>query len=106
MTDHIKSGAELLLKAADLLEEQGWCRGNYRNSAGHHCAVGALKEAAYRIGRPMSTFDVAFSAAERALTGDDAEVYVNLISWNDQLRDKRYVTRLFRRAARQLQAAR
>lgn len=37
--------AELLEKAAEILETDGWCQYSYANSAGEHCALGAMIKA-------------------------------------------------------------
>lgn len=38
---------KILLRAADILDETGWCRGKYTNAKGAHCAVGAIMQAVY-----------------------------------------------------------
>ena len=44
-TPALDEASRLLLKAAALLEEHGWCQ-HERSNAGRHCVLGALDEAA------------------------------------------------------------
>jgi hypothetical protein len=37
---------QVLTRAADLLEERGWCQGELTNDQGQHCALGAIVEVA------------------------------------------------------------
>ena len=41
-----QESAEILERAAELLETRGWCRDTYSNEAGQHCAMGALSTVA------------------------------------------------------------
>ena len=43
MTDYPTDPADILEQAADLLETNGWCRGDFEDNAGRHCAVGAIR---------------------------------------------------------------
>lgn len=109
--------AEILEKAADLLETKGWCTGHLwiRNgvdpysdtgttprNADRFCAVGALCAVA-----PVRTDDVLPDLAAqiqydyRDPSGARAE-YLGVADFNDSQKDKRKVIRLMRRTARNL----
>lgn len=46
--------AEMYRKAADLLRRDGWCKGEYINSAGKRCMYGAMIDAGVnRVGHPV-----------------------------------------------------
>lgn len=36
---------EILNDAADILERDGWCQGEFHSAEGAHCALGAISEA-------------------------------------------------------------
>jgi hypothetical protein len=38
--------AKLLLKSAEMIEDRGWCQGNFEDKQGRMCLMGALKAAA------------------------------------------------------------
>ena len=41
----LDEASKLLLKAADLIEERGWCQNTYTSPKGRLCILGALKTA-------------------------------------------------------------
>jgi hypothetical protein len=41
-----KTWRDILLKAADIIEEGGWCQHSYHVDDGRHCAMGAMNPAA------------------------------------------------------------
>lgn len=95
--------AEILDRAADVLEERGWCR-NALERNGRVCALAAINVAAY--GDPR----VCARAVDRSVNSSSAAAACLALehavgwppSWNDVQRDRRNVVRLFRRVARKL----
>ncbi len=90
---------EVLERAADILEQNGWCRRSYEDSRGHHCVLGAIGVARY--GNAYIAFDSPeHQFLKHALVADYGKSGV--IAWNDAQRDGRKVVRFIRRAARKL----
>jgi len=69
------TGEELLARAADLLEREGWCQGVLRTREGHHCMLGALEEVG--LGCAEVLFDQVIPAITAELGGE------NLVRYND-----------------------
>jgi len=86
------SAADVLNKAADLLEQYGWCQGAYMDSAGRMCASQALTQAepsAYRRHEARKVL--------REVIGVD---FLNIPAWNDHpRRTAEQVIATFRAAA-------
>lgn len=77
--------ADILEKAAEVLETRGWCQGTYHNPAGRVCAVGAVRTAVWGapllrdLEREVSTKDyVKVNEALMVLAED-----IGLQNWND-----------------------
>lgn len=89
--------ADTLERAAILLEQKGWCRGQYKDGD-RHCALGAIEA----VTRTYEGEAAAISAlgAELALKYGPSDD--NVAIWNDSQSDKRKVTRAMRRAARHI----
>jgi len=68
---HKLDDKDILLRAAEILEERGWCQGHYRHG-GAFCAMGAIKEAA-----PLN------SEAMNALDALSRRVEPHVAAWND-----------------------
>lgn len=89
------STADILERAAEILDERGWCRGVLENPQGV----------------PANPYD--FPPGIRALATDAADWvedtlgldWRRLASWNDRQRDKRTVQRALRRAAQKCREA-
>lgn len=96
-----KTTSGVLLGAAKILEEKGWCRGQYRSGDGHYCVLGALKKAKGVKGDQYVLPEV------QALMGELGyhTSYPNsmLIDWNDGQKSKWPVIRVLRAAAAGLQ---
>jgi hypothetical protein len=101
--------AEILEKAADIIDTDGWTRGNLRRGE-RRCAVGAISKAAGIDGQYPSSQTPAAWGAVKAL-GDVvspnrshyAEVVDRVTSWNDaRARTAKEVSRKLREAAARL----
>lgn len=108
------TASEALDAAADLIEQNGWCRGRYtrrRNGVACFCAEGALRAAlGGQIGsaeivdyppdeKNRRTYYSALHLLFREL-GFSASVSGGVAGWNDAQHDKRKVVRALRRTAR------
>lgn len=102
--------AEVLDKAADVLEAAGWCRRSYVDAHGRHCALGAIYTAApdavvidgmgAQLPKDGATQE-AVAALAREVSPDHGSLpHVAVFEWNDSQRDRRKVVRTLRRAAR------
>ena len=105
--------AVLLRKAADLIEERGWCRGQYEDVAGRVCATGALVcaelnigagDLGQQIGLLCGTASAAYRTARYAVM-DRLPDQTSIVGWNDnRLRTAQDVVRVFRDTADELEA--
>lgn len=100
-----------LERAADILDTEGWCRGQAHNEkTGHRCALGALSAATHTTSLyRRSEEDLWYTARgllAEAITDDlgGASDGGIITAWNDAQTDKRVITRRLRRVARQLRA--
>jgi len=89
---------KLLLKAAEVLERDGWIRHAY-HAEGAHCAVGALQVARRELNIPVGS-----DAKKLAYTNFRRTIYGRLIGsiphWNDaEWRTKDDVINAFKEAA-------
>lgn len=91
--------SEVLFKAIEVLDKRGWCRGDLEVD-GRVCALGAINVVV--DGVPDTECNVGCSCVGcRAQTAVESLVGVPLDKYNDNVaRDKRYIQRKFRRAAR------
>ena len=79
----------ILLRAARILEHDGWCRNEFSNSRGHHCAMGAIRVAAYRL-LPKISFNLRVRSIQKCVFALAEEVQPGwtdpqdaIINWND-----------------------
>lgn len=72
---------KLLLKAADLIESQGWCKNYIGTTTGSVCIEGALNVAA---GKDPSAIFRYGSVPERALMRINSALGVRAYQWNDE----------------------
>jgi len=87
---------EALAKAADLLEQDGWCQGVLIDHYGRRCLLGAIEAA-----RLEDTSDALFSPICNAIQAELGGA--NPISWNDTPgRTQEEVVTLLRNAKRWL----
>ena len=99
--------ADILEKAALILERDGWCRGRFeKRPGGPVCAVGAIRRAASGDALCHVPGVGAVNVFATFLVKDAAYRWgLGLVQcWNDDQRDKRKVVRALRRAARSWRA--
>lgn len=98
---------KILLDAADVIEQQGWCQGRIKAHDGRVCALGAVAST-LTDGKPHRVNDVRFARAgvrlSRTIYGkipeDDFDAAFLVARWNDdRLRTKEQVVAMMRRAA-------
>lgn len=106
-----ESVASHIEAAADLIDTKGWCTGAFSRGE-RHCALGALGDVP-GAGRTLSSIEVWGSSPDKAmlaswaLEGQTQADYGTFVAdFNDAQRDKRKVTRMMRRAARNLRKSR
>jgi hypothetical protein len=96
--------ADHLDSAADLLEDNGWCRGSYSTGTGAKCAVGAIFKAADGLGEiQRQCFDLVAQdpLVKNGQEGRGLSAESEIVEFNDRkAKNKRQVVALFRRAAR------
>jgi hypothetical protein len=106
MTTTIPTPAQLLNRAADILDERGWFQGNYVGATGCVCALGARHLAVTELdGNPTratfatgAEFETALDRIYGALQTDSTD---GIADWNDaEGRTKEEVQELLRRAAK------
>lgn len=68
---------EVLLKAAEIIEERGWCQGSYNKETGEVCAKGGLRKA---VGWPHQDGEGYYGALDALYTLIGAGT---ILSWND-----------------------
>lgn len=87
----------VLLRAADVIEECGWCQGAYSMMDGRVCAIGAIK-VAIGLSPDDDEEDTAFVIARRAMSDALGVQFVH--EWNDdEKRTKEEVTAKLRAVA-------
>jgi hypothetical protein len=99
---------EVLLRAADLIEERGHCHGRYQDKSGRLCASGAMRLAALGSAEAQAPGGTdadadTFYAAYRLLTTSIPERggrRPSVVNWSDTS-TKRQVVRVLRAAAEQ-----
>lgn len=76
--------AAVLREAAAILERDGHCKGELFNSAGEHCAMGALNEAQERLGGFDFSHTILQAVTEHAgITTPSLTGLHPLAAWND-----------------------
>lgn len=94
---------DALVRAADLLERDGWHRGSLRDSKGRRDVLAALEDATEELGPLFLAQDKL--ATELGLPDpDELATEARLARWNDGMEDRRAVVRAMRRTARKLGA--
>lgn len=68
-------------RAADLIDQHGWCRGQYEDHRGHLCALGAIRRAIWGEDHNFGVCDV--TPPHQAMI--DYLCQRNLPNWNDKL---------------------
>lgn len=90
--------SDVLFKAADIIEETGWCRGMNVDEKGRHCIQGGILDALVEV-RGITRIKL----KNDALAALSDELGSDVLYWNDYgAKKKRYVLRLMRRVARKL----
>jgi hypothetical protein len=100
----LKPWQEVLLKAADIIEQKGWTQGEFQKS-GRHCAVGAINMATG--GTPLSARqpEIAYQATHMLLkflneTTLEGSRIGSVMSWNDSYaKTRKEILKAFRGAA-------
>lgn len=107
MTDHEQMATEFEA-AADILDANGWCQGEYQ-SGESHCAIGALSQAIYGNSLQMtlpSHRDLIMADVLASFVSDDRPIHASIgriMLFNDDSdRTQGEVTDLFRTAAKEL----
>lgn len=107
--------ADVLDRAADLLEERGWTRYTLESDTGCLCAVGAINVAWF--GKPRGSVvsgvwecgsiqEQAISALVTEVSPYAIEPRYGVMDWNDEFaKNKRQVVATMRRVAKKLRAA-
>ena len=95
------TAAEVLRRAADIIEERGWTRGVYERH-GRVCADAALRLAGgASIAHVVAGRDVGYGEAPRALSAAVGDIS----KWNDRQPSRQRVTAKLREVADSLEAA-
>jgi len=79
-----KTWRDILLKAADIIEEGGWCQHSYHDDDGRHCAMGAMNLASNH--RQTDAHGIATARLHREV--NQLELYsgeIDITRWNDLL---------------------
>ena len=77
---------DVLLRAAELLGEKGWCQGTARDAEGHMCAIGALQAANDEVTQRWQSAEYrrAQDRLQDHLWGDELLTEAHTIPyWND-----------------------
>lgn len=78
---------EVLLRAADLLEQRGWCKGTVQNEAGHICSLQAICLAAGSDHTEWGQTTAKARLAQAAITRVESHVrtrdILSLCAWNN-----------------------
>lgn len=105
---HKHEEIETLFRAAEILEDRGWCQGLLTNDRGEHCAVGALcvaleQQMRCNYGDLVRSGPLNIFAAYLPPGSDDRETgVVKITRWNDNPeRTAQEVITALRRAAHQ-----
>lgn len=97
----MKTKAQILTAAADLIEEKGWVQGHFDAADGAVCAVGAIRTVMFGSTRCPDTYTWLYEEVKDALLDEIGPNGVNGIpTWNDAFsRTKAEVVAAFRAAA-------
>ena len=83
---NLKEWQNILLRAAGIIKQHGWCRDEYENTSGQRCAWGGMFPAA---GHPIPTLDSEWPVKEenpdlyKAADRLDEFLGMSVIAWND-----------------------
>lgn len=97
--------ADILEKAAEVLDARGWCQGHYQDDQGQLCAVGAIRVATWGTARWDHSNAVEYLASRMAQEAMSAHLGVEdiAVGWNDRPgRTKDEVIDTFKHAAKEL----
>ena len=97
--------ADILEKAAEVLEIRGWTQNTYEDAEGQVCAVGAIRVVAWGHSRWSGTGAIDYQVAGMAQAAMSAHLGVRdlAIEWNDSPeRTKEEVIDAFKHAAKDL----
>lgn len=97
-----RKAAQILRKAAALIDKVGWHQGSYENyGTGQLCALGAINTTA--AGRPSKDYSVELNH-ELAMKAMKRVIGRRIPDWNDEVgRSREEVTAAMRRTARLLE---
>jgi hypothetical protein len=76
---------EILDRAADIIDDRGWCQNHFQNDLGEVCVLGALNHAVY----PVLTCFVPLDCGKLEPVGNFLRI-PRLPSWNDHTCKNRY----------------
>ncbi len=90
----------ILLEAANLIEREGWTRGNYHDDYGY-CVSGALRQIAQSVGPTTFLLHASlYEALEEAVINLGNYIDDDIIKWNDTIAEsKEQVVRIMREVA-------
>lgn len=80
-----KFTAEILVRAAELLGEKGWCQGTPRNAQGEMCARGAICAATHELAGddPISWAWWNADSRLRDYVNKETGLHMDVPDWND-----------------------
>jgi hypothetical protein len=94
----LKPWQEVLLKAAGILERDGWIQGNYGDESRGYCTMGAMRAASTVV--PIHTWDGLPAEYVEACNKLNETLPFNISYWNDhQDRTKEEVVSTLRKVA-------
>lgn len=87
---------QVLEKAIEILETDGWCRKLMTDDKGHHCILGAMNKASFSLGlEEYEAEELVRQQLEKEGFGGSYLYYNDYVA-----KDKRYVIRLLQRTIR------
>ncbi len=77
------TAAELRIKAAEIIEQRGWCQNTIESSDGSVCMVGAMRTAACGRASDWSAWDTPEYKEAREQLREEIGIHGTLTGWND-----------------------